>query len=97
MNRNRKFYKKSDFEKILREYLKQAKFKLEHEYTGTREAMKLVAKDKTREFMQCMDRGLNQEERDYLSTLIMAAMYQSFCYGYGVGKVEGKDESRAFV
>lgn len=97
MSRNKKFYDKSDFEKILREYLRQAKCKLEHEYTGTREAMKIVAKEKTREFMQVMDRGLNKEEREYLSALIVAGMYQSFCYGYGVGKVEGKNESRAFI
>jgi hypothetical protein len=93
LSRNKKLYKKNDFEKILREYLRQAKCKLEHEYTGTREAMKLVAENKTKEFMQTMDRGLDQVERDYLSSLIVSGMYQSFCYGYGVGKVEGKSES----
>lgn len=93
MGKNKKLYKRSEFEKILREYLRQAKCKLEHEYSGTREAMKLVAESKTREFMQIMDRGLDREERDFLSSLIVSGMYQSFCYGYGVGKVEAKSES----
>ncbi|AUG58962.1 hypothetical protein [Acetivibrio saccincola] len=93
MGKNKKLYKRSELEKILREYLRQAKCKLEHEYPGTREAMKLVAESKTREFMQIMDRGLDREERDFLSSLIVSGMYQSFCYGYGVGKVEAKSES----
>ncbi|TYQ14954.1 UNVERIFIED_CONTAM: hypothetical protein Cloal_1353 [Acetivibrio alkalicellulosi] len=91
---NKKQYKRCDFEKIIKEYLKQARFKLEHELTGTREAMNTIAKEKTKEFIMTMDRGLNEQERNYLSSMIVSTMYQSFCYGYGIGKVEGKNENR---
>lgn len=87
----------NDFEKIMREYLKQAKERLDVEFTGTREAIKLIAMDKTRDFMQTMDKGLSKEERDFLSSLIVAGMCQSFCYGYGVGKVEGVSRKKVYL
>lgn len=97
MNANRKFYDTNNFEKIIKEYLKQARSKLEHELTGTREAMKHIASDKTKDFIKVMDRGLDKTEREYLSALIVSSMYQSFCYGYGIGKIEGKNENRVLI
>lgn len=97
MGVSKKFYDNSNFESTLKEYLKQARSKLEYELTGTREAMRLIAIDKTQDFLKAMDRGLDKEERDYLSALIVASMYQSFCYGYGIGKIEGKSDSRVIL
>ncbi len=97
LSRNKKLYKRSDFEKILREYLRQAKSKLEHEYTSTREAMKLVAENKTKEFMQTMDRGLDREERDYLSSLIVSGMYQSFVMDMELEKLKEKVKVKNFA
>ena len=88
---------KNNFEKMIKEYLKQARAKLEYELTGTREAMKLISKEKTKEFIKTMDRGLDEEEREYLSNLIVSSMYQSFCYGYGIGKIEGKNENKVII
>jgi hypothetical protein len=82
------------FESILKEYLRQGKEKLENELTGTREAIKLIAKDKTKSFMMTMDLGLNEEERKCLHSLIVTSMYQSFCYGYGIGKIEGDTKQK---
>ncbi|WP_010681310.1 hypothetical protein [Acetivibrio cellulolyticus] len=97
MGAGKKFYENNGFESTIKEYLKQARNKLEHELTGTREAMRLIAIDKTQDFLKVMDRGLDKEERDYLSALIVASMYQSFCYGYGIGKIEGKSDSKIIL
>ena len=87
----------SDFESMIREYLKQGKEKLANDLIGTREAIKLIANEKMKEFMQTMDRGLDTTERGFLSDLIVSSMYQSFCYGYGIGKVEGRTNNRIFL
>lgn len=86
-----------DFEKRIRQYLQQGMDKLESDLAGTREAIKLVAIEKTKEFIRVMDKGLNKEERDYLSAMIIASMYQSFCYGYGIGKIEGSTNNKIFL
>jgi hypothetical protein len=44
-----------------------------------------------------MDRGLDKQEREFLSVLIQMSMYQSFCYGYGVGKIEGTTNSKIYL
>jgi len=93
-------YKNDDsnnFEKTMKEYLKQARKRLDNEFAGTREAIKLVATDKMRNFMQTMDKGLSKEERDFLISLITEGMYQSFCYGYGVGKIEGTYRKKVYL
>lgn len=87
----------NEFEKTIREYLKQGKDKLEKDLAGTREAIKLIATDKTRNFMRTMDKGLNKDEREFLNSLIITGMYQAFCYGYGIGKVEGHTNSRVML
>ncbi len=82
------------FESIIKEYLHQGKEKLENDLAGTREAIKLIAKDKTKNFMRTMDLGLSEEERNCLHSLIITSMYQSFCYGYGIGKIEGDTKQK---
>ena len=86
-----------NFESTIRGYLKEGREKLDKELLGTKEAIKLIAKDKTKEFIKAMDKGLDKEEREYLSTLIVLSMYQSFCYGYGIGKVEGLTNTRVYL
>ncbi|NLC69325.1 MAG: hypothetical protein GX754_11215 [Clostridiaceae bacterium] len=86
-----------DFDRTIREYLRQGREKLIKDLTGTREAIKLIANDKARDFMLVTDRGLNKEERDYLVEIIISSMCQTFCYGYGIGKIEGKTNSRVYL
>lgn len=86
-----------NFENTIREYLKQGRDKLENDLTGTREAMKIIAGEKTRDFVRTMDKGLDKNERDFLSGVIIASMYQAFSYGYGIGKVEGKTNKKVFI
>lgn len=85
------------FEKTIKEYLKQGREKLENDLTGTREAIKLIAEDKTRDFIRIMDRGLDKQEREFLNTLIVSSMFQSFCFGYGIGKMEGSTSQRVYL
>lgn len=87
----------TNFEKMMKLYLKQARQKLDGDLTGTREAIRLIAFDKTRSFMETMDRGLSKEERDFLKALIITSMHQSFCYGYGIGKIEGNTNDRVYL
>lgn len=82
------------FEKTLKLYLKQARNKLNGDLIGTREAIRLIASDKTKDFIEAMDRGLNREEREFLKALIISSMHQSFCYGYGIGKIEGNTNEK---
>ncbi len=87
----------SDFEKGIRESLKQGRDKLEKDLVGTREAIKLIAADKTKNFMKTMDKGLSKDEREFLNSLIVTGMYQAFCYGYGIGKMEGQTNKRIML
>jgi len=87
----------SNFENTIKEYIRQGKFKLENDLAGTQEAIKLIAKDKTKDFIKTMDKGLDKGEREFLSTLIVSSMYQSFCYGYGIGKIEGKTRDKVYL
>ena len=43
-----------NFENTIREYLKQGRDKLENDLTGTREAMRIIAGEKTRDFIKCL-------------------------------------------
>ena len=87
----------AEFEKTIKRYLKQAREKLNGDLSGTREAIKLIAADKARDFIETMDRGLDREEREFLKALIITSMHQSFCYGYGIGKIEGNTNERIFL
>jgi len=80
---------RSDFENRMRKYIKEGRTRLENELHGTREAIKHVAEQKTRKFIEVMDKGLSSEERAFLNSLIVASMSQAFCFGYGIGKIEG--------
>ncbi len=86
-----------DFEKSIKLYLNQAREKLNGDLTGTREAIKLIAADKAKDFIRTMDRGLDKEEREFLKAIIISCMHQSFCYGYGIGKVEGNTKKRIML
>lgn len=97
MNEVRRNGHDSDFEKTIKQYLKQGRDKLSRDLAGTREAIKLIAEDKTRDFLKTMDKGLDREEREFLSSLIVTGMYQSFCYGYGIGKLEGHTNERIIL
>jgi hypothetical protein len=87
----------SDFERTLKLYLRQARDKLNGDLAGTREAINLIAADKTRDFIEVTDRGLSKEEREFLKSLIITAMRQSFCYGYGIGKFEGNTNEKVYL
>ncbi len=87
----------SEFEKTIKKYLKQGREKLTNELSGTREAIKLIACDRTRDFIRVMDKGLDKDEREFLISLIVNSMYQSFCYGYGIGKIEGCTNSKVYL
>ncbi|MGI6668293.1 MAG: hypothetical protein ACOX4M_02285 [Acetivibrionales bacterium] len=82
------------FEKTMKFYLRQANKKLNYELPGTREAIKLIAAEKIKYFIEMMDKGLDKEEREFLKALIITSMHQSFCYGYGIGKIEGNTNEK---
>ncbi len=82
------------FERTMKGYIKKGMEKLETDLAGTREAIKMVALEKIREFVVTMDKGLDKDEREFLCALLISSMYQSFCFGYGIGKVESETKSR---
>jgi len=87
----------NSFETQMKKYLNQGREKLSSDLAGTREAIKLIAQEKTRDFIQVMDKGLDKNERAFLRDIIVASMYQSFCYGYGIGKIEGTANNKIFL
>lgn len=90
MAAERKKNNNESFEIMLREFLMRGKEKLESELPGTREAIKIIAAGKTKEFMKIMDKGLDKDERELLNSLIIKGMFQSFCYGYSYGMIESR-------
>lgn len=93
----RRFENSNEFERTVRRYLKQGREKLLNDLTGTREAIKIIAVNKTRDFMETMDKGLDKDEREFLNALFVASMIKSFCYGYGIGKIEGSANNKIFL
>jgi hypothetical protein len=87
----------NSFESVIKEYLAEARERLLTELEGTRGAIKLVAEDKSRDLMRMLDIGFSKEERQILSDTIVQSMHQSFCYGYGIGKVEGRTNKRVYL
>lgn len=87
----------SKFEMDMKSYLSEAKERLDTEFQGTREAIKMIASEKTKEYIQFIDKGLDKKERELLSAVCTAAMYQAFCYGYGIGKVEGSTQRKVYL
>jgi hypothetical protein len=74
---------------MIKEYTLEANLKLDDQYNGTREAIRLIAEEKAGMFILKGDIGLRMEEKKLLTNIIASSMMQSFSLGYGVGKVEG--------
>ncbi|MDD4495292.1 MAG: hypothetical protein PHV32_13300 [Eubacteriales bacterium] len=89
--------KDNGFETVIKEYLAEAKERLLTELEGTRGAIRLVADDKSRDLMRTLDIGFSKEERQFLSDTIVQSMHQSFCYGYGIGKMEGSTNKKVYL
>jgi len=87
----------NEFERTLRKFLKEGREKLDKDLVGTKEAIRILALEKTKSFIEAMDKGLDRQEREFLSSTIIACMHQSFCYGYGVGKIEGTTKSKIYL
>ena len=81
----------------IKEYTIEANGKLNDQYTGTKQAIRLIAEEKVREFMVTGDIGLNKEEKELLVAFIAGGMMQSFSLGYGVGKVEGETKKQVYL
>ena len=81
----------------IKEYTIEANSKLNDQYTGTKQAIRLIAEEKVREFMVTGDIGLNKEEKELLVAFIAGGMMQSFSLGYGVGKVEGETKKQVYL
>ena len=81
----------------IREYTIAANFKLDDQFTGTKEAIQLIAEEKAGEFILVGDIGLTMGEKDLLTCFIARSMMQSFSLGYGIGKVEGETKKKVFL
>lgn len=73
----------------IRAFTREGCEKLNKQYTGTRQAMKVIAGEKVQEFMRIGDVGLSKEDRSLLASILVRSMMQGFSLGYGVGRVEG--------
>jgi len=74
----------------MKENIKLAQSRLDSDFTGSKQAMILQALDKVRQFQVVCDTVFEEEEKEYLALLIAGSMFQSFSYGYGIGKIEGE-------
>ncbi|HEY9060900.1 MAG TPA: hypothetical protein VIO64_10435 [Pseudobacteroides sp.] len=77
-----------EFENTVKQYIKEGRMKLQNDLIQTSHAIHSIAQNKTKCFIKNMDKGLDKEEREYLTSLILTSMHQAFCYGYGIGKIE---------
>ncbi|MBM7582151.1 hypothetical protein JOD02_001008 [Caldicoprobacter guelmensis] len=84
-------------DEMLREYTKEGNKKLDKQYSGTRQAILDLAKDKVREFIKTADVGLDKDSREVLVLIIAGSMMQSFSLGYGIGKLEGKTDKQIYL
>jgi len=84
-------------ESLIKEYLEEARNRLETEFAGTREAIKQISEEKIMEYMVFTDKNMSKEERALLSAVFTFSMYQSFCYGYGIGRVEGSTNKKVYL
>ncbi|HHU48579.1 MAG: hypothetical protein ACOYEH_08460 [Caldicoprobacterales bacterium] len=82
---------------LIREYTLEANTKLDDQYNGTREAIRLIAQEKASDFILKGDVGLRLEEKQLLIDIIAGSMMQSFSLGYGVGKVEGSTRKAVYL
>jgi hypothetical protein len=86
-----------EIEKLIKEYLEEARNRLETEFVGTREAIRQISEEKVMEYLVFTDKDLSKEERALLSAVFTFSMYQSFCYGYGIGRVEGSTSKKVYL
>ncbi|NLU36547.1 MAG: hypothetical protein GXX01_05975 [Clostridiales bacterium] len=82
---------------LIREYIVEANVKLDDQFNGTKEAIRLIAEEKAGSFILRGDIGLNIEEKQLLTDIIAGSMMQSFSLGYGVGKVEGSTKKNVYL
>ena len=78
------------FEQKMKENIKQAKKRLDSDFKGSKEAMLLQAMDKVKQFQIACDTILGMEEKEILTFMLLNSMFQTFSYGYGIGRVEGE-------
>lgn len=84
-------------EKLIKEYIEEARSRLETEFVGTREAIKQISEEKVTEYLVYTDKNMSKDERALLSAVFTLSMYQSFCYGYGIGRVEGSTSKKVYL
>lgn len=84
-------------DKLIKEYLEEARNRLETEFAGTREAIRQISEEKVMEYLVFTDKDLSKDERALLSAVFTFSMYQSFCYGYGIGRVEGSTSKKVYL
>lgn len=84
-------------ENLIKEYLEEARSRLETEFAGTREAIRQISEEKVMEYLVFTDKNLSKDERALLSAVFTFSMYQSFCYGYGIGRVEGSTSKKVYL
>jgi len=82
---------------LIKEYTLEANLKLNDQYNGTKEAIRLIAEEKAGIFIMKGDVGLRMEEKQLLIDIIAGSMMQSFSLGYGVGKVEGRTKKPVYL
>ncbi|NLY42517.1 MAG: hypothetical protein GX066_00755 [Clostridiaceae bacterium] len=74
----------------MRENIFLARERLDNDFAGSKEAMLEIALDKVKQFQIASDTIIECEEKEILTLLILAGMFQAFSLGYGIGKVEGE-------
>ena len=79
-----------EFEKAMKKNITEAKERLESDFLGSREAMLLQAEDRVKQYQVASDTILGNEEKEILTLMLLSSMFQTFSYGYGIGKVEGE-------
>jgi hypothetical protein len=84
-------------DQMLKEFTKEGNQKLDKQYTGTKQAIVEISREKVQKFMQMGDVGLDKNSRDVLTLIISGSMMQSFSLGYGIGKVEGVMDRQIFL
>lgn len=83
--------------KLIKKFTQEGNLKLDKQYSGTREAILQISREKVQEYIRKGDIGLGKEERELLVLVIAGSMMQSFSLGYGIGKVEGLTDKSIYL
>ena len=59
---------------MLKEFTKEGNQKLDKQYTGTKQAIVEISREKVQKFMQMGDVGLDKNSRDVLTLIISGSM-----------------------